>query len=91
MFIVVYESVSVDFLLNKVITLVTPKLETTLETLLRMTLNIIMYTIVSVLDSATATHAQSLPVSPPTENKYQAIKDFLILAFDLSEYEMLPI
>ena len=45
------------------------------------------YYVVSALDSATATRAQSLLVSPPTENKYQAIKDFLISAFDLSEYE----
>ena len=45
------------------------------------------YYVVSALDSATATRAQSLLVSPPTENKYQAIKEFLISAFDLSEYE----
>ena len=45
------------------------------------------YYIISALDSDTATRAQSLLVSPPTENKYQAIKNFLISAFDWSEYE----
>ena len=45
------------------------------------------YYVVSALDSATATRAQSLLVSSPTENYYQAIKEFLISAFDLSEYE----
>ena len=45
------------------------------------------YYVVSALDSGTATLAQSLLVSPPTENTYQAIKEFLISAFDLSEYE----
>ena len=45
------------------------------------------YYVVSAFDFATATRAQSLLVSPPTENKYQAIKEFLISAFDLSEYE----
>ena len=47
----------------------------------------IYYYIISALDSDTATRAQSLLVSPPTENKYQAIKNFLISAFDWSEYE----
>ena len=45
------------------------------------------YYVISPLDSGTATRAQLLLVSPPTENKYQAIKEFLISAFDLSEYE----
>ena len=45
------------------------------------------YYVVSALDSDTATRAQSLLVSSPTENKYQATKDFLISAFDLSKYE----
>lgn len=45
------------------------------------------YYIVSALDSDTATRALSILKSPPQNNKYQAIKDFLISAFDLSESE----
>ena len=45
------------------------------------------YYVVSALDSTTATRAQSLLASPPTADKYEAIKDFLKSAYELSEYE----
>jgi len=45
------------------------------------------YCIVSALDSDTATRALSILKSPPQNNKYQTIKDFLLSAYDLTEHE----
>ena len=45
------------------------------------------YHIISALDSDTATRALSILSQPPETDKYKAIKDFLVDAFDLSDYE----
>ena len=45
------------------------------------------YHIVSALDSDTATRCLSILAKPPDTGKYEAIKDFLLSAFDLTEYE----
>lgn len=43
--------------------------------------------VVAALDTATANRALSLLTSPPEHGKYQALKDFLLSAFCLSEHE----
>lgn len=45
------------------------------------------YYVVSALDSETATRVLPILTSPPTDNKYSAIKDYLLSVYDLSEYE----
>ena len=45
------------------------------------------YYVVAALDSSTANRAKSLLVAPITNNKYDAIKKFLISAHELSNYE----
>ena len=45
------------------------------------------YHVVAALDTSTATRTVSLLSSPPTTDKYSAIKTFLISAYDLSDSE----
>lgn len=45
------------------------------------------YYVVSALDADTATRALSILTSPPSVDKYQSIKSFLISAYDLTDSE----